>query len=98
MKFDMVFEEQDQSFQFEFGEIQNVSYGGYDRGYAEGYEKGEEDGILKGYADGQETGYAEGCADGLAKGYAEGLAARTYETWTITLVDGSVVEKEVALL
>lgn len=40
MNFDMVFEEQDQSFQFEFGEIQNVSYGGYERGYAEGYDNG----------------------------------------------------------
>lgn len=35
---------------------------------------------------------------GYELGYADGLAARTYETWTITLTDGSVVEKEVALL
>lgn len=35
---------------------------------------------------------------GYAKGYTDGLAARTHETWTITLVDGSIVEKDVALL
>lgn len=35
---------------------------------------------------------------GYDRGYEEGLAARTYETWTITLTDGTVIEKEVALL
>jgi hypothetical protein len=35
---------------------------------------------------------------GYSAGYAEGLATRTYETWTITLTDGTVIEKEVALL
>lgn len=39
---------------------------------------------------GYERGYAEGYADGLSK--------RTYEVWTITLTDGTIVEKEVALL
>jgi GTP-binding protein EngB required for normal cell division len=32
------------------------------------------------------------------RGYTDGLSARTYETWTITLIDGTIVEKEVALL
>ena len=59
---------------------------GYEQGYAAGYEAGEAEGVEKGYA------------DGYREGYDEGLATRTYETWTITLVDGSVVEKEVALL
>lgn len=35
---------------------------------------------------------------GYESGYADGLAARTHETWTMTLVDGTVVEKDVALL
>lgn len=35
---------------------------------------------------------------GLSEGYAKGLAERRYEIWTITLTDGTVVEKEVALL
>ena len=47
-----------------------------------------------GYGTGREAGYAEG----KTEGYAEGLAARTYEVWTITLADGTVVEKEMALL
>lgn len=51
-------------------------------------------GFDRGYAE----GYEKGNADGYRKGYDEGLAARTYETWTITLVDGTIVEKDVALL
>lgn len=35
---------------------------------------------------------------GYAAGYEDGMAARTYETWTFTLVDETVVEKDVALL
>ena len=35
---------------------------------------------------------------GYERGYAEGMAARTHETWTLTLIDGTVVEKDVALL
>ena len=45
-----------------------------------------------------EEGYDDGIKQGYSDGYDKGLAARTHETWTITLVDGSVVEKEVALL
>lgn len=35
---------------------------------------------------------------GYAAGYNDGLDARTYETWTVTYVDGTVEEKKVALL
>lgn len=56
--------------------------GGYDRGYRLGYTKGHSDGYNEGHSE----------------GYNEGLSARTYETWTFTLVDGTIVEKEVALL
>lgn len=51
-----------------------------------------------GYERGYAAGYEVGEVDGRGKGYAEGLAARAYETWTITLTDGTVIEKEVALL
>ena len=37
-------------------------------------------------------------ADQYDRGYEDGLAARTFEIWTITLADGSIIEKEVALL
>jgi flagellar biosynthesis/type III secretory pathway protein FliH len=43
-------------------------------------------------------GFEEGYNQGYEDGYEEGLAARSYETWTITYVDGTVQEKEVALL
>lgn len=55
-------------------------------GFEEGYERG--------YAD----GYEKGNADGYENGYDKGISERTYETWTITLTDGTIVEKEVALL
>lgn len=51
-----------------------------------------------GFERGYEAGYVKGNADGYTKGHTDGLATRTYETWTITLVDGTIVEKEVALL
>ena len=35
---------------------------------------------------------------GYERGYEAGLAERQYETWTITLTDGTTVKKEVALL
>lgn len=37
-------------------------------------------------------------SDRYDEGYADGLAARTYETWTIAYVDGTIEEREVALL
>lgn len=70
MKINVRFKELNQKFNPRFGELHEVSDGGYDRGYAAGYEKGEQD----------------------------GLSARQHETWTITLVDGTVIEKDVALL
>ena len=43
-------------------------------------------------------GYEKGYAEGHEVGYTEGLNARSYEVWTITLTDGTIIEKEVALL
>ena len=56
---------------------------------------GEVHGVSDG---GYERGYEAGYGDGYTKGHADGLAERTYEIWTLTLVDGTVIEKEVALL
>lgn len=86
MNFRVKFIEQSAGFVAKFGEVHNISDGGYERGYAAGYEVGSADGYTKGHT------------DGVEQGYADGLAARTYETWIITLTDGTVVEKEVALL
>lgn len=102
MNFRVKFSERGGSFRVKFGAVQSVSDGGYERGYVEGYDKGEEEGhkagYESGYQQGNEAGQKAGYTDGHAVGYAEGLAARKYETWTITLVDGTVIEKEVALL
>ncbi len=78
MKLDVMFQENKTSLKADFGEVNNISDGGYERGYASGYDKGE--------------------AEGHKTGYAEGLSKREYEIWTFTLVDGTIVEKEVALL
>lgn len=43
-------------------------------------------------------GYNDGYEVGKSDGYNEGLAQRQYETWTLTLEDGSTIEKEIALL
>jgi hypothetical protein len=78
MKIKAKLTESSQTFSAKFGEVYNISDGGYERGY--------------------EAGYVRGQKEGEQKGYADGLAARTYEIWTFTLTDGTVVEKEVALL
>jgi len=36
--------------------------------------------------------------EGYSEGYDKGLSERQSEIWTVTLADGTVVEKEVALL
>lgn len=78
MILEMDFSENDQNIEMEFGEVNNISDGGFERGYEAGYE----------------SGYSEG----EFNGYKQGLNERKYETWVITLMDGTIVEKEVALL
>lgn len=60
MKLDVTFSESNQEFRTEFGEVQNISDGGFERGYAAGYEKGNTEGYTKGHTDGVEQGYANG--------------------------------------
>ena len=106
MKIKVGFTDQSMIFTPQISEVHVVTDGGYERGYSEGYEKGTDDGYAKGYSDGETNGYSagyikgeeSGYVKGREKGYNEGLSARTYETWTITLVDETIVEKEVALL
>ena len=49
MTFRVKFSEQGGSFRARFGEVQNISDGGYERGYAQGYAQGREDGYAAGY-------------------------------------------------
>ncbi len=76
MKLNVRFSETKQSFSPNFGEVHNVSDGGYERGYAEGYEIGNTEGYNKGHTEGVEQGYANGYkvgeTDGEVKGRAEG--------------------------
>lgn len=41
MTLDITFEESNQSFDSQFGEVHNISDGGYERGYADGFVQGE---------------------------------------------------------
>ena len=49
MKLDVKFVESNQSFKTGFGEVQNISDGGYERGYSAGYEDGHAAGYKDGY-------------------------------------------------
>ena len=72
MILEIEFEEDCETLNVEFGEVQDVSDGGYERGLAEGesigYEKGHAEGVTEGY----DNGYAEGETDGYGKGYVTG--------------------------
>lgn len=58
MKMNVRFSESKQSFNPAFGEVHNISDGGYERGYAAGYENGN--------ADGYDKGHTEGVVEGVA--------------------------------
>lgn len=60
MKLDVKFAANDKVIKSNFGEIYEVSDGGYDKGYSEGYEIGKEDGFDSGYNVGLKDGYTEG--------------------------------------
>ena len=72
MNLTVKFEEQNSSFTADFGKTQNVSDGGYDRGYAEGYGVGNTDGYEKGHTEGTAEGYENGLSVGTAEGYGKG--------------------------
>lgn len=72
MKLDVTFTETDQHFHPNFGEVHNVSDGGFERGYD------------KGYAEGETVGYEKGNSDGYANGYETGYADRSKEVFYST--------------
>ena len=51
MTFSVEFSEQDGSFDARFGEVHNISDGGFERGYAEGDEVGNAEGYTQGFTD-----------------------------------------------
>lgn len=75
MNFNVKFSEQNGGFVAKFGEVHNISDGGYERGYAAGYENGNTDGYTKGHTDGVKDGYSEGYNEGkFLWNYAKSLA------------------------
>lgn len=88
MKFKATFHKSEQSFRSDFGEVHNISDGGYERGYAAGEEAGIEQGIAQGIEQGKEIGYADGynkCTedmqDDLQTKYDEGKQAEYDRFW-----------------
>ena len=67
MKLDVKFAANDKVIKSNFGEIYEVSDGGYDRGYNDGYKVGKEDGFGNGY----NLGYDEGMEAGYNKAESE---------------------------
>ena len=76
MTIKVTFEESKHSFEPEFGEVHNVSDGGYERGYEDGYKSGTIYGYEKGHEDGVDQGYVEGysAGSGVAKAIIDGSA------------------------
>lgn len=68
----------DHSFTPDFGEVYEISNGGYEEGYETGY--------TKGYAQGETDGYSKGESIGYEVGYAEGHEAGN------TVVDGLIAK------
>lgn len=65
MRINVKFAEQTTSFKTDFGEVHNISDGGYERGYAEG----EKVGYNNGYTEGETKGKAEGIEQGKQAEY-----------------------------
>lgn len=74
MRLDIKFEEQSKVLPIQFGEVHEVSDGGYDRGYADGETAGYSNGYTEGEAAGIEQGYENGKSEGIEEGYATGKA------------------------
>jgi hypothetical protein len=65
MKLNLKFKENKQILDLKFGQIQEVSDGGFDRGYEEGFDKGYNEGEING----RNEGYADGYLQGEQKGF-----------------------------
>lgn len=85
MNFKATISESNQAFVATFGEVHNISDGGYERGFEagkiEGYENGKNDGITEGIEQGKAEGYTQGKADGLADGIEQGKQAEYDAFW-----------------
>ena len=57
MKLDLKFSENNKEFKLNFGQIQDLTDGGYERGYSKGYNDGKAVGYGEGYEEGFEAGH-----------------------------------------
>lgn len=83
------FKEIDRKFNADFGEVHNISDGGYERGYAEGYAEGDAEGYNRGHTEGDAEGYNRGYNDGEAAGYNKGFEDGNENSET-DIVDGLI--------
>ena len=81
MKLDVSFKDNTSRLTAEFGEVKDISDGGYDRGFnagfKDGYDKGETDGYKNGETDGYNKGFDEGKKASPAAALAKSIIERT---------------------
>lgn len=85
MRLKVKFRELEQSFKVKFGEVHNISDGGYERGYAEGetkgFEKGYTEGKVKGYTEGKKAEYDAFWDAAQSNGAKQECAIRFWDGW-----------------
>ena len=87
MRLNVKFKESRQSFNSKFGEVHNISDGGYERGYAEG----ETVGYNNGYTEGKEQGYTEGTKDAFITETQVNLTYRKFGYCTTSALVGKTI-------
>ncbi len=80
MKLDLKFKENSQKLDLKFGQFQDLTDGGYERGYAEGEKVGYSNGYTDGETKGKEQGYAEGYNEGTIPSYYIGEIYGLYDS------------------
>lgn len=88
MRLDIQFKEEDRTFDLNFGEVQELTDGGYDLGYEAGKTAGIKIGYDNGKEEGIEEGYDVGKAEGLTAGYNQGKEAGMSEGYESGKTDG----------
>ena len=75
MKYNVQFQEITKQVDVNFGEVNNISDGGYERGLEEGQKKGYKTGYTEGEEKGYTAGYSKGETNGYNNGYSDGVSS-----------------------
>lgn len=75
MRLEVNFSESNNEFAPAFGEVNNISDGGFERGYAQGYDDGYALGDIEGYDRGLAEGYEDGFSEGNTLYYAKNVGS-----------------------